>query len=67
MEWISVKDRLPDGDKDVLVFTRYDVDVGRNNYIRQARYKVDGWYDLDVYTAEGVTHWAELPEQPKGE
>lgn len=65
MEWIRVKDRMPDGDKTVLVFTDYDYETGYSGYIRQASYKDNCWYDLDVYTGDNVTHWAELPELPK--
>ena len=58
-EWISVKDRLPEYNKDVLVYTKMgymDVDFNKSsfsaNFYRNNR---------------DVTHWMPLPEPPKGE
>jgi hypothetical protein len=58
MEWISVKDRLPNGPYDVLVQADY------NQYI--ASHKDGSWYDRygQVYVSN-VTHWQPLPEPPK--
>lgn len=68
-EWISVKDRVPEIDKDVLVFdsntkqcsVRYrlnefypDCDEENNKY---------AWNDQGIINS--VTHWMPLPEPPK--
>lgn len=58
-QWISVKDRLPENDVEVML---YDTDCGI----------VLGWYDDEIedFTAEfispldAVTHWQPLPEPP---
>lgn len=56
-EWISVKDRLPENDDDVLVY------VARRDVM-----DVD-WYDenyqeWDTHCLD-VTHWMSLPQLPK--
>jgi hypothetical protein len=57
--WISVKDRLPDGIDDVLVTDKYDVRVG---------YYHSNW---NIYSDEllgyEITHWQPLPKAPEGE
>lgn len=58
MEWISVKDRLPEEDTWVLV------------YSRQGRYtnlKVDYIHGGKWFHSFYVTHWMPLPEPPKEE
>ena len=62
MDWISVKDRLPEDDATYLVY-------GRNGYgIVFAVYYGDGewltWADLTNIT-RFVTHWMPLPPPPK--
>lgn len=62
MEWISVKDRMPEDDAtDYLVY-------GRNGYgIVVAIYYGDGEWLTDDLTniTRFVTHWMPLPEPPK--
>lgn len=75
--WISVKDRLPEYDKTVLV-------VNEDGYMHTAvRIKgsiarIDEWQikfgvcftDNDVWEEDEqgeITHWRPLPEPPKGE
>lgn len=57
--WISVKDRLPGIDVNVLIFSK--------------RYGIQkGCYDMNVWCVSGwgvmdgpITHWMPLPEPPK--
>lgn len=64
MEWISVKDRLPDGMSWFLCFTK----LGYMNVY----YFMDGiWHDVDdeyehiEKAAQSIiTHWIPLPEPP---
>ena len=65
-EWISVVDRLPVPDKDVLLcFETSQMAVG-------GKYELDdGWYsitDAEDYTDCDTppTHWMPLPEPPGG-
>ncbi|WP_368043047.1 DUF551 domain-containing protein [uncultured Gemmiger sp.] len=58
-DWISVKDRLPKQQTEVLAFRRgimylawYDNEIGR--------WASDEWGILDA-----VTHWMPLPEPPE--
>lgn len=67
MEWISIKDRLPDNSNLVLVAhtgsTTADswVCCGHHSYIS------DQWYNQFQEQTDEIwpTHWAELPEPPK--
>ena len=61
--WISVKDRLPENGKKVLVYckeNKNDYEIGaysdtyRGFFVRQTCY-------------ENITHWMPLPQPPKGE
>lgn len=63
MEWISVKDRLPEDDAMYLVY-------GRIGYgIMFAIYYGDGEWLTDDLTniTRFVTHWMPLPKLPKEE
>ena len=64
-EWISVKDRLPEDDSDVLAYLQIDQE-GR---IYPANYAKGVWFDCIFNTpATGTTtHWMPLPKLPKGE
>lgn len=64
MEWISVKERLPNSEEYVLVCLKY----GR---VRVGRYIYNTWnYCSGVFMTElaageyAVTHWMPLPEPP---
>ena len=66
-KWISVKDRLPEGDKVVLC---YKADRGiRFGKLLDATYAngVQAFMDRDRCFAFGVTHWMPMPQPPKGE
>ncbi len=56
-EWISVKDRLPDGHRDVLAIDAH------------SQYHVCRWtgthLDHPVYKHERFTHWHALPAPPE--
>lgn len=68
-EWISVKDRLPEENRNVLVFSDLWTVVGAQ--IKEGLWVNDaGGTDL-VTSKRGqdseVTHWMELPAPPKEE
>ncbi len=61
-EWISVKDRLPEDNKEVLIYC--------------GSYHELGWYESDNKSwrsdflgccTDDITHWMPLPQPPKGE
>lgn len=68
MEWISVKDRLPDRDGNYLC-------CFQTGYIYTEMYDNNGFYDYEpefisteyekIYHNNIVTHWMPLPEPPK--
>ena len=74
--WISVKDKLPDNDNDVLVYHALDdhITVGffeKDNisfYIESDGskfYTDDGWETEIPWGQKGkVTHWTHLPNPP---
>lgn len=75
-EWISVKDRLPDGQYPVLVYVPPYIDGNEEHigYVGMAYHTSLGegfWAGTDgaVYGAIGMihepTHWMPLPEMPK--
>ena len=71
MEWISVKDRLPDRGQYVLVCCTMKVTskIDYVNAVTMAFVCEEGFVDveLDEVITEGVTHWMPLPEPPKEE
>ena len=57
-EWISVEERLPDWrDGKVLVFTKYGFSICERTVNNRWRGQHANW----------ITHWAYLPQPPKGE
>lgn len=72
MEWISVKDRLPEEGGKYLCY-RYSY-MGNCGYCDVLRYgiidKEKCFYFFDLENGDvpvgNVTHWMELPEPPKG-
>jgi hypothetical protein len=73
-QWISVKDRLPNNDEQVLVFGRGTHEL--NNRVQPAirnRCTAEGWAGYDIIDWGGetddvvnVTHWMPLPKPPEG-
>lgn len=59
-KWISVKERLPEDDDDVLIRI-YGKIIG-------VGYRINGkWKSLSMVKAPVVTHWMPLPEMPEEE
>lgn len=73
-EWISVKDRLPPYNHDVLVYRpkmamKILVDCYSGYYGEDDGEWSEGWkkYGKDIRNNPLITHWAYLPQPPKGE
>ena len=73
-EWISVKDKLPPYNRDVLVYRpNMAMKILVDNYAWHYRDDDGEWYeDWALYGKDTngnpvITHWAYLPEPPKGE
>ena len=73
-EWISVKDELPPYNRDVLVYRpNMAMKILVDNYAWHYRDDDDEWYEdwalcgKDTNGNPVITHWAYLPEPPKGE
>ena len=69
-EWISVKDRLPEPETDVIAFVGDYIDILSYKYDRRGNlafmYMDDGgWWHERIRPS--VTHWCEMPQPPKGE
>lgn len=64
MEWISVKERLPDSDGWVNVFNGHNVHHG--TYRERSRFD-DTKLFMDAHWLDivNVTHWMPLPSPPK--
>jgi hypothetical protein len=61
--WISVKDRLPDDDENVLAYNSESGDID------MAWYNGEEWILEDLYEIEYLhpTHWMPLPDAPEVE
>ena len=70
MNWISVKDRLPDDEEAVLIYWGFDFGKGLEGeeYYAIAQYICSEpkpyWSEHDKDTMV-VTHWMPLPEPPE--
>ena len=73
-EWISVDDKLPPYNRDVLVYRpnmamKILVDNYEGYYGEDDDEWHEGWvkYGNDIHGKPVITHWAYLPQPPKGE
>ena len=73
-EWISVKDKLPPYNHDVLVYRpnmaiKFFVDNYEGYYGEDYDEWYEGWakHGTDIHGKPVITHWAYLPKPPKGE
>ena len=58
MEWISIKDKLPEWQEVVLCYIDGEgVDI--------LQFVSDGFIHYEEGDTEGVTHWMQLPKSPK--
>ena len=64
-EWISVKDRSPEDDSDVIAYLQ----TGEEGRIFPANYANGVWYDciFKKRATETTTHWMPIPQPPKEE
>lgn len=61
--WISVKDRLPEDESDVLAYSR----IGEEFRIYPACYSNGVWFDcvFNAPATDTTTHWMPMPNLPK--
>lgn len=67
-QWISVNDRLPELEKDVLVWYRYTWGAGFTSYrfgISKYYSNIKRWYEGYLPKDIEVLYWQPLPEPPK--
>lgn len=71
MEWISVKDRLPEKYQKVLFYVLERKEIYSGYYVQdayrdiQSTYKFREMFDDWWFEGETVTHWMPLPTPPK--
>lgn len=64
MNWINVKDRLPENTDNVLAFSSKAHNV--NCSVEVAFLDEDKqWKGAPTYFTDGITHWQPLPDPPK--
>ena len=73
-EWISVDDKLPPHNHDVLVYRpNMAMKILVDNYVGYYGEDDDEWhegwakYGEDIHNNPLITHWMPLPQPPKGE
>jgi len=69
-EWVSVEDRLPEFNTEVLCFVKRNTDVNNyETYFWLWKYYTDetwGDSEFNIEEDEVVTHWMPLPKTPEG-
>jgi len=68
MNWINVKDELPEVNQDVLCYLgKFGGNIMEvNRYVGDDKWRDDFGFEGDTEGA-GITHWIALPKPPKGE
>lgn len=72
MQWISVRDQLPELGEEVIVFTNTGRVTALSRFIRYegaSTYYWDNNYpgSGNMYLSESITHWMKLPDKPNKE
>ncbi len=76
MEWISVKDKLPEDDNPILIYTKDIFGCGKISISSKGKSLLEGKFapnKIDVPITmtnkneilSNITHWMPLPEPPK--
>jgi len=66
MEWISVKDRLPEYKKRVILYApSYSGRPIFEGILKQTDESGNVWEDAEKFIRTSITHWQSLPEPPK--
>lgn len=66
MEWISVKDRLPDYDTECLVGCKdAKTIIADLTAMTSTKTGLPIWQTAEGYFKHHITHWMPLPEPPK--
>ena len=65
MEWISVKDRLPEQYERVIVARVYE--KGKPLQVEQGMLTAGGWWKVYGTNVKKVSYWMPLPEPPEEE
>ena len=67
-EWISVKDRLPEEEERVLIYTKTNITNYGTYTKRYGAYRKEGFICQDGFMwLNTASHWMPLPQPPKGE
>ena len=67
-EWISVKDRLPEEEERVLIYTKTNITKYGTYTKRYGAYRKEGFICQDGFMwLNTASHWMPLPQPPKGE
>lgn len=66
MNWVSVKDRLPAKDEEVLIYYVSEIKhLVLFKKVTTAFFEEDGWRLFSDTYADHVSHWMPLPKPPK--
>lgn len=60
-KWISIKDRLPERYKRVLVLTKFNMHFEAHHHGEE----IPEWEDNNCVPLDDITHWMPLPNPPK--